>query len=51
VARRRLVKAGVTRVYGGGFCTYRERARFFSWRRDRATARMAALIWLAERHR
>lgn len=47
VARARLAKAGVMRVYGGGYCTYADSARFFSYRRDRAAERMAALIWLA----
>jgi YfiH family protein len=46
IARRRLARAGVTRVFGGQFCTYRERERFFSFRRDRAAERMAALAWL-----
>lgn len=47
VARERLARAGVARVFGGGFCTYRERERFFSYRRDGTAERMAALIWLA----
>ena len=47
VARARLAEAGVMRVYGGGFCTYADSERFFSYRRDRATERMAALVWLA----
>jgi YfiH family protein len=46
VARQRLGNAGVTRIYGGGFCTYSEAARFYSYRRDRTKERMAALIWL-----
>jgi copper oxidase (laccase) domain-containing protein len=46
VARRRLESSGVKRVYGGGFCTYSEPERFFSYRRERATGRMAALVWL-----
>jgi YfiH family protein len=46
VARQRLKSAGVTRVYGGDLCTYTEKDRFFSFRRDRTAARMAALIWL-----
>jgi YfiH family protein len=46
VARRRLGNMGVTKIYGGGFCTYTESARFFSYRRDKTTDRMAALIWL-----
>ncbi len=46
VARRRLESSGVKRVYGGGFCTYSEPERFFSYRRERAAGRMAALVWL-----
>jgi YfiH family protein len=47
LARQRLQRLGVAAVYGGGFCTVTEGARFFSYRRDGATGRMAALIWLA----
>lgn len=47
VARQRLAALGVERVSGGGHCTYTEAARFFSYRRDRATERMAALVWIA----
>jgi YfiH family protein len=43
----RLGKAGVQAVSGGGFCTVTERERFFSYRRDRCTGRMAAAIWIA----
>lgn len=46
VARRKLEAAGVTRIHGGGFCTFSERERFFSYRRDRGQKRMAAAIWL-----
>lgn len=46
LARRRLEAAGLMRVYGGGFCTYTERERFFSFRRDGECGRMASLIWL-----
>jgi hypothetical protein len=46
IARARLRAAGIERVYGGGFCTYSEPDRFFSYRRDRTKQRMAALIWL-----
>lgn len=44
LARRRLVAAGVERVYGGGFDTFAD-ARFYSYRRDRTTGRFASLIW------
>jgi purine-nucleoside/S-methyl-5'-thioadenosine phosphorylase / adenosine deaminase len=46
VARARLKKRGVERVYGGGYCTYTERERFFSYRRDRDQRRMVAAVWL-----
>ncbi|HEY6821589.1 MAG TPA: peptidoglycan editing factor PgeF [Burkholderiales bacterium] len=46
VARSRLRQCGIERVYGGGFCTYTEAERFFSYRRDATSARMAAAIWL-----
>lgn len=47
-ARVRLRCAGVPaeRIFGGGLCTYSDATRFFSFRRDGATGRMAALIWL-----
>ncbi len=46
VARQRLASSGVTRVFGGGLCTATDAARFFSYRRDRASERMAATVWL-----
>jgi YfiH family protein len=46
VARERLKRVGVEKVYGGGFCTYSDPVRFYSYRRDRTKERMAALIWL-----
>ncbi len=45
LARQRLAAAGVGEVHGGEFCTLSE-ARFFSFRRDRNTGRMASLIWI-----
>jgi polyphenol oxidase len=46
LARLRLAQAGVTRVHGGGFCTYTERHRFFSYRRVKESGRMGAFIWI-----
>jgi YfiH family protein len=49
LARKRLAAVGVTAVFGGSWCTYADRARFFSYRRDGQCGRMAALIWLDRR--
>ncbi|HEY1991051.1 MAG TPA: peptidoglycan editing factor PgeF [Gammaproteobacteria bacterium] len=46
LARQRLEAAGVKAVYGGGSCTFTDRERFFSFRRDGQCGRMATLIWL-----
>lgn len=46
LARQRLQKLGITGVYGGEFCTVTDTARFFSYRRDGVTGRMATLIWI-----
>ena len=50
LTRQRLARCGVQRVFGGGLCTYRDAARFYSYRRDAVTGRMAALIWLEPGH-
>lgn len=46
LARSRLALLGLTTVSGGGLCTFSDPARFFSYRRDGVTGRMASLIWL-----
>ena len=46
IARQRLARARITRVFGGTLCTYSDRTQFFSFRRDRTSERMAALAWL-----
>lgn len=45
LARRRLEALGVP-VFGGEHCTFTETDRFFSYRRDGRTGRMASVIWL-----
>jgi len=47
LGRQRLAACGVSAVFGGGLCTYGHPDRFFSHRREPASGRMAALIWLA----
>ena len=46
LTRDRLLAAGVERVTGGGLCTVSDASRFFSFRRDGVTGRMAAAVWL-----
>jgi polyphenol oxidase len=47
LAQRALARAGIApaQVFGGGMCTYSDPARFYSYRRDKLTGRMAAFIW------
>jgi len=47
LARAELSGLGIDAVYGGGFCTFDE-LRFYSYRRDGVTGRMATLIWLSD---
>lgn len=50
IAKQRLCVLGVTEIYGAtvneSFCTYTDKERFFSFRRDNVTGRMASMIWL-----
>lgn len=46
LARQRLLAAGIRAISGGDFCTLSDARRFFSYRRDGITGRMATLIWL-----
>lgn len=45
-ARQVLNSVGIAQIYGGTHCTYTEKQRFFSYRRDQATGRMATLVWI-----
>jgi YfiH family protein len=46
LARRRLDALGIRQIAGADSCTFGDAERFFSYRRDGVTGRMASLIWL-----
>lgn len=46
LARLVLARVGVHAVHGGTDCTVSDAARFYSYRRDRVTGRMASLVWI-----
>jgi YfiH family protein len=45
LAKRRLNSLGIADISGGTWCTFADRAKFYSHRRDGQGGRMAALIW------
>ncbi len=47
LARIALEQVGISKSYGGQLCTFSDSERFYSYRRDGVTGRMASLIWLA----
>lgn len=44
LGRKLLNRCGVSEIYGGGLCTYND-DRFYSYRQQATTGRMASLIW------
>jgi YfiH family protein len=48
LARIRLTNSGVAAIHGGGLCTVTDAERFYSFRRDGQTGRMATLVWLGK---
>jgi polyphenol oxidase len=46
LGRQRLMALGISKIYGGDFCTYNDRERFYSHRRDNVTGRMGTFVWL-----
>ena len=49
IAERRLQNLGVTNVSRYEGCTFDEPERFYSYRRDGVTGRMATLVWFEDR--
>jgi YfiH family protein len=47
LASQRLAGEGLAEIYGGNLCTYSDPLRFYSYRRDGLTGRMATLIWIS----
>ena len=47
IARQRLNTLNIDAVFGGLECTYSNSEKYFSFRRDGVTGRMATLIWLS----
>jgi hypothetical protein len=47
LARQRLHALGLDEVHGEAPCTYAHPQRFYSYRRDGVTGRLAALLWIA----
>ncbi|MDH5516712.1 MAG: peptidoglycan editing factor PgeF [Gammaproteobacteria bacterium] len=47
LARIRLQRLGINQVYGGGLCTYSDEERFYSFRKNKITGRMASMIWIS----
>jgi YfiH family protein len=48
LARTQLEALGVSAIYGGNWCTYTDSERFYSYRREGTTGRMASLIWIEQ---
>ena len=46
MVKMKLNKFDVAQIADSGLCTYSDRKRFYSYRRDGATGRMATIIWM-----
>jgi YfiH family protein len=50
LARERLRRSGVARVYGNPQCTFSDPKQYFSHRREAPCGRMASLVWIERGH-
>ena len=48
LAKGRLEACGIQSISGGQYCTVRDQAQFFSYRRDGQTGRFASAIWMSK---
>ncbi len=48
LAKQRLHNKGIRGFYSADLCTYTDSQRFFSYRRDGITGRMATFIWITQ---
>lgn len=48
LARLALARSGLTQISGGQHCTSSKSEKFFSYRRDKTTGRLASVIWMAD---
>lgn len=48
LAINQLVTLGLTQIHRDKSCTFSEKNRFFSYRRDKTTGRMGSFIWLCD---
>lgn len=46
IAKQKLIQSGVAEVSLSGLCTYADKEKFFSYRRDGQTGRQASFIWI-----
>jgi hypothetical protein len=49
LAKQRLTALGIEAIFGGDLCTATDQRRFFSYRRDHITGRMASIIWISDK--
>ncbi len=47
LAKQRLNNLGIHKISGGNYCTFSDKEKFFSYRRDKQTGRTASFIWIA----